>query len=200
MKEIVVGIADCRISNDPASVLVTHALGSCIAVAIHDPVAGVGGLLHLMLPDSSLDPDKAALRPYQFADTGIPMLFHAAYALGAEKRRLTVRLVGGAQILDPEGIFDVGKRNHLACRKILWTAGVLVQGEDVGGTVSRTVHLEPSRGRLWWTTPGGPSKEVPLREVPPVRRGNRPPGATPDSGPERALEEPAVERWKGGRS
>src|SRR5580692_6617224 len=78
MKEITVGLADCRISNDPASVLVTHALGSCVAVAIHDPVAGVAGLLHLMLPESALDPAKAAVRPYQFADTGIPLMFHAA--------------------------------------------------------------------------------------------------------------------------
>jgi len=110
MKEITVGMSDCRISNDPESVLVTHALGSCIAVAIHDPVVGVAGLLHIMLPESALDPVKAASRPYQFADTGIPLLFHAAYALGADKRRLTVRLVGGAQILDPGGVFNVGKR------------------------------------------------------------------------------------------
>jgi chemotaxis protein CheD len=162
MKEIIVGMADCRISNDPGSVLVTHALGSCVAVAIHDPVAGVGGLLHIMLPESSLDPAKAAARPYQFADTGIPLLFHAAYTLGADKKRLTVRLVGGGQILDPGGVFNVGKRNHLACRKILWAAGVMVHGEDVGGSVSRTAYLEPAGGRMWWTTPGGTPQEVPV--------------------------------------
>lgn len=160
MREITVGIADCRVSNDPGSVLVTHALGSCVAVAIHDQLAGVAGLLHIMLPESALDPAKAANRPYQFADTGIPLLFHAAYALGAEKRRLTVRLVGGAQILDPRGVFNVGKRNHLACRKILWAAGVMVHGEAVGGNVSRTAHLEPAGGRLWWTTPGVPPQEI----------------------------------------
>jgi len=161
-KEITVGLADCRISNDPASVLVTHALGSCVAVAIHDPVAGIAGLLHILLPESSLDPAKAALKPYQFADTGIPLLFYAAYALGAEKKRITVRLVGGAQILDPDGLFNVGKRNYLACRKILWAAGMMVHGEDVGGAVSRTAYLEPAGGRLWWTTPGAAPKEVPV--------------------------------------
>jgi chemotaxis protein CheD len=138
-----------------------------MAVAIYDPAAGVAGLLHLMLPESSLDPAKAAVRPYQFADTGIPLLFHAAYALGAEKKRLTVRLAGGAQILsrvvsDPTAIFNVGKRNHLACRRILWAAGVMVHGEDVGGSVSRTVSLEPAGGRMWWTTPGGAPREVPV--------------------------------------
>jgi chemotaxis protein CheD len=189
MKEIIVGLSDCRISNDPESVLVTHALGSCVAVAIHDAAAGVAGLLHLMLPESSLDPAKAANRPYQFADTGIPLLFHAAYALGAEKRRLTVRLVGGAQILDSGGVFNVGKRNHLACRKILWAAGVMVHGEDVGGTVSRTLYLEPAGGRLWWTTPGAPAKEVPAART----------GASPlRSGGGSAGEQGAGEGRKGG--
>lgn len=176
-KEIVVGLSDCRVSNDPASVLVTHALGSCVAVAIHDPAAGVAGLLHLMLPESALDPAKASARPYQFADTGIPLLFHAAYALGAEKKRLTVRLVGGAQVLDPVAgvaagagsksdnlLFNIGKRNHLACRKILWAAGVMIHGEEVGGTISRTVRLEPDGGRLWWTTPGSPPREIAVRK------------------------------------
>jgi chemotaxis protein CheD len=161
MKEITVGVADCRISDNPGSVLVTHALGSCVAVAIYDPVAGVAGMAHIMLPESSLDRDKAANRPYQFADTGIPLLFHAAYALGADKRRMSARLVGGAQMLDPEGVFNVGKRNHLACRKILWAAGVMVQGEVVGGSISRTAYLEPASGRLWWTTPGGSPQELP---------------------------------------
>jgi len=174
MKEITVGIADCRISNDPESVLVTHALGSCIAVAIHDPLTGVAGLLHVLLPESSLDRAKAAARPYQFADTGIPLLFHAAYALGAEKKRLTVRLVGGAQVVhqehaspalsSTESVFNVGKRNHLACRKILWAAGVMVHGEEVGGTVARTVRLEPGGGRLWCITPGNASVEIPVRK------------------------------------
>lgn len=160
MEVITVGIADCQISRNEEAVLVTHALGSCVAVAIHDPVARVGGLLHLMLPDSSIDRAKAAQQPHMFADTGIPALFHGAYALGAEKKRLSVRLVGGAQVLDPEGVFNIGKRNHLACRKILWSAGVLIQGEAVGGTISRTVRMEVASGRLIWTTGGGPALEL----------------------------------------
>jgi chemotaxis protein CheD len=60
-----------------------------------------------------------------FADTGIPLLFRRAYECGAEKRRLVVRVVGGAQVMDREGVFNIGKRNYLALRKILWKAGVL---------------------------------------------------------------------------
>jgi chemotaxis protein CheD len=162
MKPLVVQVADGQVSKDPEGSLVTYALGSCIAVAIHDATAGVGGLLHLMLPESGIDRDKAQANPYMFADTGIPLLFRTAYEFGAEKRRLTVRLAGGAQVMDENGIFNIGKRNYLAVRKILWKAGVLVSGEDVGGNVSRTVRLEVSSGRFWLRTAGEAEQEMPL--------------------------------------
>jgi len=164
MASITVGIADCQTSKDNGACLVTHALGSCIAVAIHDPVAAVAGLLHLMLPESSIDKVKASAQPFMFADTGIPALFHAAYAKGADKKRITVRLVGGAQVMDPNGIFNIGKRNHLACRKILWAAGVLIHGEVVGGNISRTVRLDVGTGQLFWTSGGNPPQEIPVNK------------------------------------
>jgi chemotaxis protein CheD len=103
-------------------------------------------MLHLMLPDSTLDKDKAQRNPSMFADTGVPLLFRTAYTRGAEKRRLTVYLAGGAQLMNDDGIFNIGKRNYLAVRKILWKAGVLIHGESVGGTRSRTVRLELASG------------------------------------------------------
>ena len=145
---VVVGIGDCKVTDNPESVLVTYALGSCIAVMIHDPVARVGGLLHFMLPESGIDREKAQSRPFMFADTGIPMLFHSAYSKGAEKRRLVVSVAGGAQMMDEGGVFNIGKRNCLAMRKIFWKAGVILQAEDVGGTMSRTVRLEVGTGRV----------------------------------------------------
>ena len=161
MEVITVGIADCRVSNRAEASLVTHALGSCIAVAVYDPVASVGGLLHFMLPESSIDPAKAARNPFLFADTGIPRLLQEAYANGAGKKRIRVRLVGGAQVMDPNGVFNIGKRNHLACRKTLWAAGVMIHGEAVGGSVSRTVRLEVGTGRLVWNTGAGEPNEIP---------------------------------------
>jgi chemotaxis protein CheD len=148
MSNVVVGMADCQVSRSRDDVLVTYALGSCIAVAIHDPVAGVGGMLHYMLPESSISPAKAGENPFMFADTGIPRLFRQAYDCGAEKRRIIVRIAGGAQVMDKEGVFNIGKRNYLALRKILWKAGVLLQGEEVGGNLSRTVRLEVGSGRF----------------------------------------------------
>ncbi len=162
MSLVVVGVGDMKISEEPESVLATYALGSCIAVAIHDPAARVAGLLHFMLPESSLDTAKARQVPCMFADTGIALLFRSACERGADKRRLSVRLVGGAQVMDAGGVFNIGKRNYLAARKILWKAGILVGAEVVGGSVSRTVRLEVGSGRLWLRTAGGAEQEVPI--------------------------------------
>lgn len=157
---LIVGIADCQVSQDPESVIITHALGSCIAVSIYDPVARVGGLLHYMLPESALDTQKAQQRPFMFADTGIPALFNTAYAAGAQKKRLVVRVIGGAQVLDSKGVFNIGKRNYLACKKILWSAGVLIYAEEVGGSISRTVRLVMADGKVHWYGPAIPEQEL----------------------------------------
>ena len=154
MGVVAVGIADCRLSQSPDDVLVTYALGSCVGVAIYDPVAKVGGLLHYMLPESGLDRDKARDNPHMFADTGIPLLFRRSYELGAEKRRLVVCVAGGAQVMDDAGVFNIGKRNALALRKILWKAGVLIHSESLGGSVSRTVRMEMATGRVWLRSEG----------------------------------------------
>jgi chemotaxis protein CheD len=148
MPSHVIGIADCLVSNDPEAVLVTYALGSCIAVVIHDPISRVGGLLHYMLPESSLDQNKAHSRPYMFADTGIPLLFQMAYRMGAVKSRLEIGVFGGAQVMDSNETLNIGKRNHLALRKIFWKAGVMARNEQVGGSLARTVMLEISNGQI----------------------------------------------------
>ena len=63
---VVIGVSDMKVSNDPEVLLVTYSLGSCIGIAIHEPVAKVGGILHFMLPESNLDPDKAKSNPFMF--------------------------------------------------------------------------------------------------------------------------------------
>jgi chemotaxis protein CheD len=137
-----------KTSNDPNATLVTYSLGSCIGVAIYDPTAKVGGLLHYMLPESSLDGEKAKRNPFMFADTGIPLLFKTTYKLGAVKQRMRVVVVGGAQVLDQKGFFNIGKRNHMAIRKIFWKNKVMVDYEDVGGNVNRTIRLNVANGEM----------------------------------------------------
>lgn len=157
---MVVGISDCKVTKNPDSVLVTYALGSCIAVALYDPIAKLGGLLHYMLPESAIDASKAAQNPFMFADTGIAQLLAAVAANGGSPRRMLVRLAGGAQVLDSQGVFQIGKRNYLAARKILWKAGILIAAEAVGGEVSRTIRLEVATGRLWIREGGSGEREL----------------------------------------
>ena len=143
-----VGISDCLVTNDPASSLITHALGSCIAVLIHDPVSRVGGLLHFMLPESGSTTGKMQPRPLMYADTGIPMLLRAAYEMGALKQRLIVTAVGGAQLFEASRGESIGKRNYLSMKNTLWKASITLDKEDVGGVVPRTVQLDVGSGRV----------------------------------------------------
>jgi chemotaxis protein CheD len=147
MTQIAVGMGELEVSADPESVLVTYALGSCIAVIVHDPVRRVGGMIHYMLPASSITPEKAKERPAMFADTGVPMLFQRMYALSCRKSDLVVKVVGGASINDENGTFDIGRRNYVILRKMFWKVGVVVAAEDVGGHVSRTTRLFIESGR-----------------------------------------------------
>ncbi len=143
----VIDIADAKAADDPRTTLVTYSLGSCIGVAIWDPKVHVGGMLHYMLPESSLSPEKAKANPAMFADTGIPALFRATYALGAGKKSLIVKIAGGSQLLDDSGVFNIGKRNYIMLRKLFWKNGILIEAEHVGGSLSRTLRLEVSTGR-----------------------------------------------------
>jgi chemotaxis protein CheD len=106
----------------------------------------VGGLLHFMLPESNLDSNKAKKNPFMFADTGIPALFKAAYKLGAKKQRMKVLVAGGAQILDQQGLFNIGKRNDMAVRKIFHRNNVFIDYKDIGGMSNRTVRLTVKNG------------------------------------------------------
>jgi chemotaxis protein CheD len=146
----IVGIGEFAVSDAAIDTIVTHALGSCIAVCIWDPAAGVGGLLHFLLPDSAINPDRAKTQPATFANSGLPLLFQAAYSLGLDKKRCRVRLVGGAEVANLGGVssLNVGKRNLLAARNILWRNGLLIEKEAVGGTIPRSVALHLNDGAI----------------------------------------------------
>ena len=116
MSDIIVSISDLKVSKNVNDVLVTYALGSCIGVAVYDPKVKVGGLLHYMLPESAIDENKARGNPEMFADTGIPLLFRTCYSLGAEKKRMVVKVAGGASILDDANYFRIGQKNITTLR------------------------------------------------------------------------------------
>lgn len=140
---IIVGMADARVGKSPA-LITTGALGSCLGVTIWDPVVRVGGMLHVMLPSSQISPQQAEAKPNMFIDTGIPRLFRAVYEMGGVKERLIVKVAGGASSLSTVGgsdHFQIGKRNYVQLKKILWHNGVLIGSEDVGGTDSRSMSI-----------------------------------------------------------
>jgi chemotaxis protein CheD len=154
-QRIIVGVGDMAVSNQPAATLSTYALGSCVAVTAYDPVLKVGGILHLMLPESKISADKAASQPAMFADTGLPFFFHQLTIFRAEAGRLRIHLAGGASVIGGSDPFRIGERNVQATLAILARMGIRVHNADLRGTVNRMVQLELATGRLTLKTPHG---------------------------------------------
>ena len=147
----VVGVADVKFSSDIGERLVTYALGSCLGVTVYDPVARVGGLLHVMLPTGSIDPEKMLQNPSMFVDSGVPALFKECYRMGARKERMTVKVAGGSHTgsTDEDDKYQIGKRNLLALRRLLWKNGVMLHAQETGGVqVSRTMWLDVGTGEV----------------------------------------------------
>jgi chemotaxis protein CheD len=145
-----VGVSDMKVSDKRGDLIITHALGSCLGVAVHDPVACVGGLLHVMLPLSDIDPEKADRNPFMFVDTGFPRLLVECFKTGAQKQRLEIRVAGGANSHDrgENDLFQIGRRNFIILRQLLWKNALLVTSYDVGGSNSRTMSLEIGTGKV----------------------------------------------------
>lgn len=155
-RQLAVGLADRALSRDVNSLIITFALGSCLGVSLWDPVANVGGLLHLMLPESSTNPEKAEAQPFMFTDTGVPRFFKEAYAMGAEKARLVVCVAGGAALGVPgESCFQIGQRNIASLRKLFWKNGVLIHAQDTGGRTPRTMSIHVGTGEVSLKTDAG---------------------------------------------
>src|SRR5690348_11084343 len=140
-QRVVVGVGDMAVSNNALVTLSTYALGSCIGVVAYDPVVKVGGILHMMLPDSSISPEKAALQPAMFADTGLPLFFRALAGMKADRSRLRLFVTGGACVLTSHDNFKIGERNTKATLDYLTANGYRIRQQVTGGTTNRTVHL-----------------------------------------------------------
>jgi chemotaxis protein CheD len=146
-RRVVVGVGEMALSNRRDEVIVTYALGSCVAVCLYDRVATVAALLHFLLPEASINPSRALEQPAAFADTGIPLLLNRAEQYGLRRDRASVRLIGGAEIAAVAAC-ATGRRNVLAARTILWRQGLFLEAQEVGGVSARTVHLSVGDGRL----------------------------------------------------
>lgn len=159
-KKLVIGVGAMEVSNAPGAILTTYSLGSCLGVAIYDPVARAGGLLHAMLPDSSINPERAQERPAMFVDTGVAALFRATYRLGAEKHRIQICVAGASQFMDDSGFFNIGQRNIKQLTEILRRHELTIAAQEVGGFVSRTLQLNITTGEVHLKTSGQNSETI----------------------------------------
>lgn len=146
--DIVIGIGDIAVTDDPAARLVTYALGSCIGVALYDPVARVGGMTHSMLPLSKHSAEKAARTPLAFTDLAVSALLHELFAAGARRGSIRAVLAGAASSVPGASLYRIGERNQLVARRVLWKNEVLVAAEDCGGDAARSLYLDMSDGRV----------------------------------------------------
>jgi chemotaxis protein CheD len=148
MSMITIGIGEWAVSKDPGTLLKTYALGSCVAVNIYDKVLKISGMIHVALPDSSIDPAKRNAHPGYFVDTGLPLMIEEMKKLGVQRHNIWVKLTGGASVMDGAGLFDIGKRNILAVKKVLWKSSLGPIAEDTGGIISRTVSFWVDSGEI----------------------------------------------------
>lgn len=147
MSELIkVGMADYKVSRCPSN-LITYGLGSCIGIAIYDPVTKIGGLAHIMLPDSQQA--RSAENPAKFADTAIPLMVHDMIQQGASKSRLRAKIAGGAQMFNFSNATDImriGERNAESVRTVLKKLDISLIADDTGGNYGRTVELKLETG------------------------------------------------------
>jgi chemotaxis protein CheD len=115
---------------------------------LYDPAQRIGGMLHYQLPDSGTDAERAKQKPFMYADSGMKILVDKMVSMGAYRKRLQVKIAGGAAMdTGPQG-FDIGKRNHMALRKILWKNSMMIDKEDVGGASPRNMYMNIANGTV----------------------------------------------------
>ena len=141
-----VGMADLKIAKNP-DILTTLGLGSCIGIAVWDPMTKIGGLAHIMLPDSTKIRNNSNIA--KFADTGIDELIRLMLQAGANKNKLVAKIAGGARMFEVSGattVGNIGEKNAIASKEKLKQLGIPLLAEDTGLNYGRTVELDCSNG------------------------------------------------------
>ncbi|HEV8447726.1 MAG TPA: chemotaxis protein CheD [Gemmatimonadaceae bacterium] len=157
--ELRVKVADYAVAAD--GLITTVGLGSCVAIALYDSVARVGGLAHVLLPDQAMSRDRS--NPAKFPATAVPLLVEHMQKLGAMPIRIRAKIAGGASMFSNfssagGGGINIGERNVAAVREALASRRIEIVGEDVGSDHGRSVYFHLADGRL---------------EVRSVRKGSR---------------------------
>ena len=157
---IKVGMADLKTGRAP-DILTTLGLGSCIGIALWDPATKIGGLAHVMLPDSTKIRNNTNIA--KFADTGIVELVRQMEAMGVQKRRLVAKIAGGARMFEVSGatsVGNIGEKNAIASKQKLKELGIPILAADTGLNYGRTVELNCSNGDYVIKAVGKPIKTI----------------------------------------
>lgn len=155
-----VGMADLNVCKSP-DMITTLGLGSCIGIALYDPVTKIGGLAHIMLPDSTQMKNNQNIA--KFADTGIEELVKQMVNAGASRSRLVAKIAGGAKMFEVSAgsnIGNIGARNAEASKKKLRELGIPLKAEDTGLNYGRTVELYAETGQFHIKAVGKPVKII----------------------------------------
>jgi len=157
----VVRLGSMVVSKDPTVMLHTPTVSSAVAVVLFDPELKLAGLLHFLMPDSTIDPQRAAARPELFGDTGWDLLLYRMSAQGGRSDRLKGYAIGGADLCLHRGQpdFALGQRNATFVMEQIEKAGILIAGARLGGVRARRIAVEPETG------------SVRITETPAVREG-----------------------------
>ncbi|HHW40365.1 MAG TPA: chemotaxis protein CheD [Syntrophomonadaceae bacterium] len=147
-----VGIAELKVAKAPVN-LSSAGLGSCVGICLYDPRARIGGLAHIMLPDSNQA--RNSVNKAKFANTAVPVLVSEMLKLGAVKERIIAKIAGGAQMFVFPGASDfmrIGERNVDATKKALAEEKIPLAAQDTGGNYGRTIELCTTTGKLYIRT------------------------------------------------
>ncbi len=148
MPQLVVGISDFKVSAQAEDVIVTYSLGSCLGVAVWDPVRRMGGLVHCLLPLAMANPDKAREKPAMFVNSGVSKLIRDLLGRGCKREFLVIKAVGGATMMGADKVFQTGARNIASLSRLLEKNGLKLAASELGGSVPRTMSLTIATGEV----------------------------------------------------
>ena len=154
-KQLVVGIGDMKLGRQEGTII-TYALGSCIGIALYDPMIKLGALVHIMLPERV----NSDANIFKYADTGVRETLRKLYAYGAVKHRMTAKIAGGAKMFDMKGkssaMGNIGERNAQMVKRVLMQEGIRIVKEDTGANYVRTMSIDLASGMVLVKTFGRP--------------------------------------------
>lgn len=141
----IIGIADMKIARGTGT-LITYALGSCIGICLYDPMIKLGGMVHIMLPESLSSNNQNI---FKYADTGIRETLRKMEVFGGQRQRMVCKIAGGAKMFEVQAtgpLGNIGERNAVSTKSILRTEGIKLLKEDTGGNYARTLSFDVSTG------------------------------------------------------